>query len=55
MNISKLLNNVDYTAIHGATEREVTNLTYDSRQVVVGSCFFAIEGVVADGLVVITT
>ena len=29
--------------------REVTNLTYDSRQVVAGSCFFAIEGVVADG------
>ena len=29
--------------------REVTNLTYDSRQVVAGSCFFAIEGVVVDG------
>ena len=49
MNISKLLNNVDYTAIHGSTEREVSSLTYDSRSVSAGSCFFAIEGVVADG------
>ena len=49
MNINNLLKGVDYTAIHGDALREVTNLTYDSRQVVAGSCFFAIEGVVADG------
>lgn len=49
MNISNLLKKVDYTAIHGSKDKEVTNLTYDSRQVVAGSCFFAIEGVVADG------
>ena len=49
MNINCLLKGVDYTAIHGEGSREVTNLTYDSRQVVAGSCFFAIEGVVADG------
>ena len=49
MNISNLLKKVDSIAIHGSTDREVTNLTYDSRQVVAGSCFFAIEGVVADG------
>ena len=49
MNINNLLKGVDYTTIHGDALREVTNLTYDSRQVVAGSCFFAIEGVVADG------
>ena len=49
MTINNLLKGVDYTAIHGDALREVTNLTYDSRQVVAGSCFFAIEGVVADG------
>jgi len=49
MNISNLLHNVSYTAIHGKASREVLNLTYDSRQVCAGSCFFAIEGVVADG------
>ena len=49
MNINHLLKNIDHNAIHGATDREVSNLTYDSRQVVSGSCFFAIEGVVADG------
>ena len=49
MNINCLLKGVDYTAIHGEGSREVINLTYDSRQVVAGSCFFAIEGVVADG------
>ena len=49
MTINNLLKGVDYTAIHGDALREVTNLTYDSRQVVAGSCFFAIEGVVVDG------
>lgn len=49
MNISNLLHNVSYTAIHGEASREVLSLTYDSRQVCAGSCFFAIEGVVADG------
>ncbi|MEE0916271.1 MAG: UDP-N-acetylmuramoyl-L-alanyl-D-glutamate--2,6-diaminopimelate ligase [Alistipes sp.] len=49
MNIRELLKNVDYQSLHGAVEREVSNLTYDSRQVTAGSCFFAIEGVAADG------
>lgn len=49
MNIRELLKNIDYQSLHGAVEREVSNLTYDSRQVTAGSCFFAIEGVAADG------
>ena len=49
MNISRLLKGVSYTAIHGDIEREVGDLTFDSRTVTKGSCFFAIEGTVVDG------
>ena len=49
MNISKLLKGVNTLSVHGSTEVEVSHLTFDSRTVTAGSCFFAIEGVSADG------
>ena len=49
MNISNLLKNITYTSLHGTADREVCSLTYDSRTVQNGSCFFAIEGVATDG------
>ena len=49
MNISKLLKGVNTLSVHGSTEVEVSHLTFDSRTVNAGSCFFAIEGVSADG------
>ena len=49
MKISDLIKNIDTLSLHGSFEREVTSLTYDSRQVSAGSCFFAIEGVATDG------
>ena len=49
MNIKKLLKGVTYTAIHGDMGREVRQLTFDSRTVTEGSCFFAIKGTVVDG------
>ena len=49
MKISDLIKNIDTLSLHGSFEREVTALTYDSRQVSAGSCFFAIEGVATDG------
>ena len=49
MKISDLIKNIDTHSLHGSFEREVTALTYDSRQVSAGSCFFAIEGVATDG------
>ena len=49
MKISDLIKNIDTHSLHGSFEREVTSLTYDSRQVSAGSCFFAIEGVATDG------
>lgn len=49
MTIQNLLKNINYIEIKGSTEGVVTNLTYDSRSATKGSCFFAIEGVNADG------
>lgn len=49
MKISDLIKNIDTLSLYGSFEREVTALTYDSRQVSAGSCFFAIEGVATDG------
>ncbi|MBQ9137493.1 MAG: UDP-N-acetylmuramoyl-L-alanyl-D-glutamate--2,6-diaminopimelate ligase [Alistipes sp.] len=49
MNISTLLKGVEYTAIYGQQTAEVVSLTYDSRTVEAGSCFFAIVGTLTDG------
>ena len=49
MIIRDLLKNIKTLDILGSAERDITNLTYDSRTVEAGSCFFAIEGVTVDG------
>ena len=49
MTINELLKGVEYTAVHGATDRCVEHLTLDSRSVGSRSCFFAIEGSAVDG------
>ena len=49
MIIKDLLKNIKTIEVHGSVERDIANLTYDSRTVVADSCFFAIEGVAVDG------
>ena len=49
MIISKLIKGVSVIQTVGATEGEVTNLTFDSRNVTPQSCFFAVVGVTTDG------
>ena len=49
MILSQLIGNLPTIEVRGATDIEVLNLTYDSRTVTAGSCFFAVEGVVVDG------
>ena len=49
MIIRDLLKNIKTIEVHGSVERDIANLTYDSRTVVADSCFFAIEGVAVDG------
>ena len=49
MTLSELLKGVEYSAIEGEADVRVDNLTFDSRTVTSGSCFFAIEGTVSDG------
>lgn len=49
MILSELLRDVEYLAVEGSLDVEVCSLTYDSRTVAEGSCFFAVEGTVVDG------
>ena len=49
MILSELLNGVTYNSISGSAERSVAALTYDSRSVSEGACFFAVAGTVVDG------
>ncbi|MBR3678376.1 MAG: UDP-N-acetylmuramoyl-L-alanyl-D-glutamate--2,6-diaminopimelate ligase [Alistipes sp.] len=49
MTLSDIIKGVAHIAIEGREDVEVANLTYDSRQVSAGSCFFAVEGTVVDG------
>ena len=49
MIIKDLLKNIKTIEVHGSVDRDIANLTYDSRTVVADSCFFAIEGVAVDG------
>lgn len=49
MILKELLNGVTYTALSGSGEIEVAGLTYDSRTVGKGSCFFAVAGTAVDG------
>ena len=47
--LSTLLHKLPIVARAGVSEVEVSDLCYDSRQVAVGSCFFAVKGTATDG------
>jgi len=49
MILKELLKGVTYSALSGSGEIEVAGLTYDSRTVGEGSCFFAVAGTAVDG------
>ena len=47
--VQELLDNVRVLEIHNSTNPIVESLTYDSRAVEQGACFFAVRGTVSDG------
>ena len=47
--LRELLTEIEYACVRGTLDREVTDIIYDSRQVVPGSMFVSIPGAVADG------
>ena len=47
--LRELLTEIEYACVRGTLDREVTDIIYDSRQVVPGSMFVCIPGAVADG------
>ena len=47
--LSTLLHKLPVVARAGATDAEVTELSYDSRQISAGCCFFAVRGTATDG------
>ena len=49
MILSELLKGVTYIELSGDAKTEVSALTYDSRTVGEGCCFFAVAGTVVDG------
>ncbi|MBR5106302.1 MAG: UDP-N-acetylmuramoyl-L-alanyl-D-glutamate--2,6-diaminopimelate ligase [Alistipes sp.] len=49
MILKELLKGVTYAELKGCAEIEVSGLTYDSRTVNSGCCFFAVAGTVVDG------
>lgn len=49
MILKELLKGVTHSALSGSGEIEVAGLTYDSRTVGEGSCFFAVAGTAVDG------
>ncbi|MDD6434817.1 MAG: UDP-N-acetylmuramoyl-L-alanyl-D-glutamate--2,6-diaminopimelate ligase [Clostridiales bacterium] len=49
MKLSKLAERVNYELVQGNEDVEVSFFTYDSREVVEGSCFLCITGTVTDG------
>ena len=49
MILKELLRGVTYTEKRGSAEIEIAGLTYDSRTVSEGYCFFAVSGTVVDG------
>ena len=49
MILKELLRGVTYSALSGSGEVDVAGLTYDSRTVSEGSCFFAVAGTAVDG------
>ncbi len=49
MNLNKLIETCDVVGLRGNGEAEVTAITSDSRMVVAGSLFIAVEGIFTDG------
>ena len=49
MILKELLKGVTYAELKGCAESDVSGLTYDSRTVNSGCCFFAVAGTVVDG------
>ena len=49
MKLSEILKNTEVIAVTGDAAAEIAELTFDSRAVRAGSCFFAIEGERSDG------
>ncbi len=49
MNVSDLLQKLDYECLQGTPEREMTTLVYDSRNIEEGSVFVCIKGALSDG------
>ncbi len=49
MRVSDLISTLSPLGVYGNREVEVKRLTYDSRCVEAGSCFFAIRGTQVDG------
>jgi UDP-N-acetylmuramoyl-L-alanyl-D-glutamate--2,6-diaminopimelate ligase len=47
--LSDILRNVNATLIKGATDIEISRITYDSREACAGSMFFAVKGTRVDG------
>lgn len=47
--LKDLLEKIDYECICGTTDKEVTDIIYDSRKVVPGSMFICIPGAIVDG------
>ena len=44
MKLDSLLSQVSTVKVDGPTDRDITNLTYDSRRVKPGTLFFALKG-----------
>ena len=49
MTLKELLRGVTYIRLEGSADIEISALTYDSRTVVEGGCFFAVAGTAVDG------
>lgn len=49
MNLSYIVKNLEYLYICGDINKNITNLTIDSRKVIPGSMFFCIKGFTVDG------
>ncbi|HBA97542.1 MAG TPA: UDP-N-acetylmuramoyl-L-alanyl-D-glutamate--2,6-diaminopimelate ligase [Lachnospiraceae bacterium] len=49
MNLTRLLQDINYACIQGDINREVSGIAYDSRKVSCGTVFVCISGAIADG------
>jgi UDP-N-acetylmuramoyl-L-alanyl-D-glutamate--2,6-diaminopimelate ligase len=49
MTVNELLRNAERVEVHGASDVEISALSFDSRRVSVGTMFFAVPGVKVDG------